>query len=298
MTGKAQNKEILGEPTSLCCCQGEPCWVRSQRQWPYSVDGSQDQQGGRASTCIDHTGGPSSSVCHRADRSIVRNISRAAVHTNLTRLNTKVLRIGPKSITSSWFYSLCKGQSFLHCTRQVSGCPLNAPVQDLVLPLAYCRHLASIIAVNCGLYGGLPSLDPLPPSRFNGIMYTSGRSKLASSLEVLELSGNNLSHMDAIPPSTRKLVVSSNKQPLRLADGALTSALQHQVAIDLRGTTLHQNTHREAQRLLGNGALRRTAVNNPRVGCIIKNMSLMQYLPYHAWEIVCNILWGVRGPVR
>ena len=162
----------------------------------------------------------------------------------------------------------------------MSGCPLNAPVQDLVLPLAWCEHLGSIIAVNCGLYGGLPNLDPLPPSRINGIMLTSWRSKLASSLEVLDLSSNNLSHMDAIPPSTRKFVVSSNKQPLRLAHGALTSALWDQVAIDLRGTTLHEKTHREAQKLLGNGALRRTAVNNPRVKCIAK--SLLQYLPYHA----------------
>jgi len=150
----------------------------------------------------------------------------------------------------------------------VSGCPLNAPVQDLVLPLAWCEQLASIIAVNCGLYGGLPSLDPLPPTRVDGELYTSEWSKLASSLEFLDLSGNDLSHMDGIPPSTRKLVVSSNKQPLRLADGALTSALRDQVAIDLRGTTLHEKTHQEAQKLLGNGALRRTAVNNPRVKCI------------------------------
>ena len=162
----------------------------------------------------------------------------------------------------------------------MSECPLNAPVQDLVLPLAYCEHLGSIIAVKCGLYGGLPNLDPLPPSRINGEMRTSWRSMLASSLEVLDLSGNNLSHMDAIPPSTRKLVVSSNKQPLRLADGALTSALRDQVAIDLRGTTLHENTHREAQKLLGNGDLRRTAVISPGLKCITK--SLMQSLPYHA----------------
>jgi len=202
--------------------------------------------------------------------------------TYFTCLNTKVLRIGPKSITCCLFDFLNKGQSLLHCNLQVSGCPLNAPVQDLVLPLAYCGHLGSIIALNCGLYGGLPNLDPLPPSRINGRMHTSKRSKLASSLEVLELSGNNLSHMDAIPPSTRKLVVLSNKQPLRLADGALTSALRDQVAIDLRGTTLHEKTHQEAQKLLGNGALRRTAVNNPRVKCITNNKSLMQYLPYHA----------------
>ena len=151
----------------------------------------------------------------------------------------------------------------LRFTRQVSGCPLTAPVQDLVLPLAYCGHLASITAVNCGLYGRLPKLDPLPPSRINGVLYTSERSKLASSLEVLDLSGNDLSHMDAIPPSTRKLVVSSNKQPLRLADGALTSALQHQVSIDLRGTTLHEDMHQEVQKLLGNDVIQRTATLPP-----------------------------------
>ena len=205
--------------------------------------------------------------------------------------------MGPKSITWSLFCSLRKGQCFLHCTLQVSGCPLNAPVQDLVLPLAWCGHLGSIIAVNCGLYGQVPNLDPLPPSRINGQMSTSERSKLASSLDFLDLSSNNLSHMDAIPPSTRKLVVSSNKQPLQLADGAFTSALRDQVAIDLRGTTLHENTHQEAQKLLANGALRRTAVNNPRVKCITKNKPLMQYLPCHAWEMVCNILQRVRGLV-
>ena len=93
--------------------------------------------------------------------------------TYFTCLNTKVLRIGPKSITCCLFDFLNKGQSLLHCNLQVSGCPLNAPVQDLVLPLAYCGHLGSIIALNCGLYGGLPNLDPLPPSRINGRMHTS-----------------------------------------------------------------------------------------------------------------------------
>ena len=118
--------------------------------------------------------------------------------------------------------------------------------------------------MNCGLYGGLPNLDPLPPSRVNGRIIISKRSKLASSLEVLELSGNNLSHVDAIPPSTRKLVVSSNKQPFRLADGALTSALRDQVSIDLRGTTLHEDMHHEVQKLLGNDIIQRTATFQPR----------------------------------
>jgi len=188
-------------------------------------------------------------------------------------------------------------------TLEVSGCPLNAPVQDLVLPLAYCGHLASIIAVNCGLYGGVPNLDPLPPSRINGEKWTSHRSKLASSLEVLELSGNNLSHMDTIPPSTRKLVVSSNKQPLRLADGALTSALQDQVAIDLRGTTLHENMHHEVQKLWGNGGIQRKSQRTflqTGYSCyeLDQNKTILEVLPSEFLpEELCQCLpgWAGRG---
>eukprot|EP00434_Breviolum_minutum_P025625 symbB.v1.2.022642.t1/scaffold2018.1/size92264/2 len=188
-------------------------------------------------------------------------------------------------------------------TLEVSGCPLYAAVQDLVLPLAYCEHLGSIIAVDCWLYGGLPNLDPLPPSRINGRMLTSQRSKLASSLQVLDLSSNNLSHMDAVPPSTRKLVVSSNKQPLRLADGALISALRDQVPIDLRGTTLHEKTHQEAQKLLGNGALRRkserTFLRNG-YSCyeLDQNKTILEVLPSEFLpEELCDCLpgWSGRG---
>eukprot|EP00913_Durusdinium_trenchii_P034103 g31919.t1 len=38
-------------------------------------------------------------------------------------------------------------------TLEVSGCPLNGRIRDLVLPLAFCEHLGSIIAVDCGLHG-------------------------------------------------------------------------------------------------------------------------------------------------
>ncbi|CAK9066743.1 unnamed protein product [Durusdinium trenchii] len=143
-------------------------------------------------------------------------------------------------------------------TLEVSGCPLNGRIRDLVLPLAFCEHLGSIIAVDCGLHGEFPNLDPLGPTRLDGKLVIGFRSKLASSLEVLEISDNNLTYMESIPSSMRKLVVSSNKSPLRLAKGTLTSALKKGTSINLRGTSLHDDTRAEAQKLLRDDIIQRT----------------------------------------
>eukprot|EP00435_Cladocopium_sp_Y103_P059189 s57_g21.t1 len=144
-------------------------------------------------------------------------------------------------------------------TLEVSDCPLNGELRFLIWPLAYCEHLGSIIAVNCGLYGELPNLDPLGPIRMNGIVRVGESSRLASSLEVLELSGNKLTLIESIPPSVRKLVISSNRKPLRLAEGTLTSALKQGVSIDLSGSKLEVGTQREARGLLEKGVISRTA---------------------------------------
>lgn len=141
---------------------------------------------------------------------------------------------------------------------QVSDCPLNGHVRDLVLPLAYCEHLASIMAVNCSLHGDFPNLDPLRPMRSGNDLLTNFRSKLASSLEFLDLSDNNLTFIDSIPPYLRSFVISSNHQPLKFADGALTSALKNGIAIDFRGSTLHDATRKEAQGLLRDEVIQRT----------------------------------------
>jgi len=142
-------------------------------------------------------------------------------------------------------------------TLQVSECPLNGELRWLIWPLAYCEHLGSIIAVNCGLCGELPNLDPLGPIRMNGTVRVGEPSKLASSLEVLELSGNNLTLIESIPPSVRKFVISSNQKRLRMAEGTLTSALKQGVSIDLSGSKLDVATQREAQGLLKKGFISR-----------------------------------------
>ena len=140
---------------------------------------------------------------------------------------------------------------------QVSECPLKGELRFLIWPLAYCEHLGSIIAVNSGLYGELPNLDPLAPIRMNGTVRVGEPSKLASSLEVLELSGNNLTLIESIPPSVRKLVISNNKKPLQLGNGTLTSALKRGVSIDLSGSKLDVENKREAEELLRTNVIRR-----------------------------------------
>ena len=127
-----------------------------------------------------------------------------------------------------------------------------------MLPFAYCEHLASIMAVNCGLYGDFPNLDPLRPTRSGKFLKTAHRSKLASSLEFLDLSANNLTFIESIPPYLRSFVISFNQEPLELAEGVLTSSLKRGVSIDFRGSSLHDGTRKEAHRLLKDGVIRRT----------------------------------------
>ena len=125
-------------------------------------------------------------------------------------------------------------------TLEVNGCRLNCPVRDLILPLGACEHVGTIKAVNSGLTGELPNLDPMPPTIVETGIILAHRSSLASSLEFLDLSGggsaaiwnhqfqlqttgNNLSYIAAVPAASQTLVLAGNKQPLRLAKDALRS---------------------------------------------------------------------------
>lgn len=144
-------------------------------------------------------------------------------------------------------------------TLEVSGCRLNCHLQDLLLPLGACEHVGTIKAVKSGLTGELPNLDPMPPTIVETGIFLAQRSSLASSLEFIDLSGNNLSYIAAVPGASQTLVLAGNQQPLRLAKDALSKALKHGVFVDLRGTQLHDQTNREAQILLQENVMRNTS---------------------------------------
>ena len=141
----------------------------------------------------------------------------------------------------------------------MSDCKLDRPAQDLFLPFAACEHLGSILAARCGLTGDLPTFDPLPPVSVLGGIRPVIRSPLATSLEVLDLSGNNLSNVADMPAAIHSIGLSSNQQTLWVAEGFLTKACKQGVLVDLRGSSLHQNSVKELQTLLEDGVIQNTS---------------------------------------
>ncbi|CAE7870227.1 GSO1, partial [Symbiodinium necroappetens] len=141
-------------------------------------------------------------------------------------------------------------------TLEVSGCQLQGPASDLLLPLAFCEHLGSVLAAESGLTGDLPTTDPLKAFSAGAYgIYNDVRSPLSTSLEVLDLSGNNLSRIAAVPQAMHSIGLSSNKQPLQLAEGVLTKACKSKVLIDLRGTSLDDGSLYEIRKLIETGAV-------------------------------------------
>ncbi|CAK9091051.1 unnamed protein product [Durusdinium trenchii] len=144
-------------------------------------------------------------------------------------------------------------------TLEVSDCPLNGPAEDLFLPLSLCRNLGSVLAAGSGLTGELPTFDPLPPIECDGVISLNIRSPLETSLEVLDLSRNNLSYIAAIPAATHTLELSSNQQPLHVANSAVMKACKRGALIDLRGSTPTADLVKELKGMIEEGAVNQTS---------------------------------------
>ncbi|CAE7867432.1 ERECTA [Symbiodinium necroappetens] len=111
-------------------------------------------------------------------------------------------------------------------TLEVSGCQLQGPVSDLLLPLAFCEHLGSVLARESGLTGDLPTTDP---------SWTCPGA--------------------AIPHALHSIGLSSNKQRLQLAENVLTKACRAKVLIDLKHTWLDNPSLDEIRKLVAKGTV-------------------------------------------
>ena len=131
-------------------------------------------------------------------------------------------------------------------TLEVSKSPLNKRVEDLLLPLAATR-LISLAADGCGLTGKVPSLVGMKGT-VDGVSYTSWRSFLADSLQLISLSENHIQSCDGLPPSCRDLRLASNTEVLELAPGLIREAVANDISLDLRSTSIR--SHEEAEELL------------------------------------------------
>ncbi|CAE7307798.1 inlA [Symbiodinium necroappetens] len=141
-------------------------------------------------------------------------------------------------------------------TLDVSDCPLNGPVEDLLVPLAASGQLTRLHAKRANLSGHLPDIACIKDARVDGKVYAEYRGlPLSKSLEALDLSGNKITGADALRVQT--YISLANNPPITFATGTLQSALKKNLQLDLSGTAI--TNMRDISRLFETGALRMTA---------------------------------------
>ncbi|CAE7552411.1 RLP42, partial [Symbiodinium necroappetens] len=121
----------------------------------------------------------------------------------------------------------------------VSGCPLNGTAAELLVPLAG-TPLQSLAAARSGLRGELPNQTD------GGVV-----SRLESSLEYLDLAGNQLSAIPRLGASVTYLDLSSNAGPIQLGHGVLNQVVMNHTEVYMEGTRLQnpEDVQEEARRL-------------------------------------------------
>ncbi|CAE7214042.1 MSP1, partial [Symbiodinium pilosum] len=118
----------------------------------------------------------------------------------------------------------------------VSGCPLNSPVEKLMWPFAWSKHVVKVIAKGCGLTGTLPYMDD---------------HHLTFSLQTLDLSENSIQRVEGLV-SGGLLSLADNAEDAHLTfdKGVLRGAFHRKINIDLRGVTLTEQQAGEVMELL------------------------------------------------
>ncbi|CAE7307778.1 inlA, partial [Symbiodinium necroappetens] len=138
----------------------------------------------------------------------------------------------------------------------VSDCPLNGPVEDLLVPLAASGQLTRLLAKRANLSGHVPDIACLKGARVDGTIWAAYCGlPLSKSLQELDLSGNKISGADAL--QVQMYISLANNPPITFATGTLQSALKKNLQLDLSGTAITNS--RDISRLFETGALRMTA---------------------------------------
>lgn len=136
------------------------------------------------------------------------------LHT-LRLANTQVKFVPLRHVPSpSWMPALS--------VLELSGSPLNCSIADLLVrALRLCRSLGNLKAARCGLHGRLPRL---------------GRFAVARALASLDLEGNRLTAVTALPLICQTVILADN-QNLTFNPGVLKNALANGVFLDLQNVT-------------------------------------------------------------
>ncbi|CAE7259969.1 inlA, partial [Symbiodinium necroappetens] len=180
----------------------------------------------------------------------------------------------------------------------VSDCPLNGPVEDLLMPLAASGQLTRLLAQRANLSGHVPDIDCLKRARVDGQVYDEHCAlPLSKSLQELDLSGNKITGADALPVQT--YISLANNPPITFATGTLQSALEQNLRLDLGGTAI--TNMRDVSRLFETGALRMTAQTTSTnatggYSCHDVTSSSLRMSPHLFWpQGLCGCTAGYEG---
>eukprot|EP00438_Fugacium_kawagutii_P002760 Skav202244 [mRNA] locus=scaffold1417:147804:153185:+ [translate_table: standard] len=140
----------------------------------------------------------------------------------------------------------------------LTDCPVKSPLQRLLLPLAM-SPMISIKLRRAQVFGEIPKMRDVP-GEVDGHLYETLTYPLANYLLTLDLSENNLIHLQDLPvrPHAGRIFLRNNQGPLKVAPGLFRMAVKEQVILDLAGTQLFSQTRPEAARLLQEGTLKST----------------------------------------
>ena len=104
-------------------------------------------------------------------------------------------------------------------------------MEQLLFPLA-ATPVTKILASGCHIFGRMPNLKALR-AQVAGVAYVSWDSILATTLQVLDVSGNILSAVSTLPAALR-IDVSHNSRPIAISRSAFEEALRR--GVDLWAT--------------------------------------------------------------
>ena len=129
---------------------------------------------------------------------------------------------------------------------EVSGCPLNCSIAQLLLPLAG-TPVTSIAAARCGLTGNMVDLSAVDATVDGTPQWW--HSILAQSLQIIDLSHNHLEEVGTLPAKVR-MEINHNRDPLAVRPAVVQKAVKNGVELWLFNTEI--SNRKELQKLLVN----------------------------------------------
>ena len=116
-------------------------------------------------------------------------------------------------------------------TLNMTGTPLNTTVEKLLSPFVGCKDLRMFKAAECSLTGRMPNAVPARGTTLWLLMWA-----WPLTLELLDLSSNNVTEVPRLPTTWKAVSFRGNPQ-ISFGEDVVKKATEHFVSLDLRNAT-------------------------------------------------------------